>query len=412
VVDGLRAAALGAYGNTTFPTPALDQFAAESYLLDFAFADSTDLPAIYRALWQSQHPLRPAARGESAPSLARLLSDRGYHTTLVTDDAEIGTLGAAAGFHECVQLDGTASARADDVSQTCVTRPLAACCAALRPPTAERESLKQPRFVWMHSRGMFGPWDAPLAFQEMLLDREEGDPAPYAGIEPPEFLLADANDPDAVYAISCAYAAQVMVLDDCVKVVRRCLIDLPSEERWLAVLVGSRGFALGEHGGVGGGKGQLFAEMLQVPMLWRFPDGTGALGRSQRLVSHLDLLPTLLDWIGNGSAKPEPTMDGQSLLPQMRSTTASSRDALLTANATGALAIRTDDWSLRREPVRPDAEDASVELFVRPDDRFEANDVASLCPEVVERLSAVLDTESGRLAHGEEMLAFTTPISR
>ena len=34
-VDGLRAAALGAYGNTTFPTPALDQFAADSIVFDW-----------------------------------------------------------------------------------------------------------------------------------------------------------------------------------------------------------------------------------------------------------------------------------------------------------------------------------------------------------------------------------------
>ena len=86
VIDGLRASALGAYGNTTFPTPALDQFAAESFLLDFAFADSTDLPAAYRALWQSLHPLRPAAMSASTLSLPRLLAAQGYHTTLITDD--------------------------------------------------------------------------------------------------------------------------------------------------------------------------------------------------------------------------------------------------------------------------------------------------------------------------------------
>jgi arylsulfatase A-like enzyme len=256
---------------------------------------------------------------------------------------------------------------------------------------------------------VFGPWDAPLAIQETLLDREEGDPAPYDGIEPPQISLADATEPDTAYAAACAYAAQMMVLDDCIDVVRQCLIEMPLDERWLAVLVGSRGFELGEHGRVGGDR-QLYAESLQVPMLWRFPDGTGALGRSQRLVSHLDLLPTLLDWIGDGPAQAEPTADGQSLLPQIRSAATPWRDALVAANGAEEAAIRTADWSLRRKLARPDAEEAA-ELFVRPDDRFEANDVASLCSDVVERLSAELETASGQLARGEEVLALRAGTS-
>ena len=43
VVDGLRASAFGAYGNTSFPTPALDQFAADSLLLDWCYAPSAEL---------------------------------------------------------------------------------------------------------------------------------------------------------------------------------------------------------------------------------------------------------------------------------------------------------------------------------------------------------------------------------
>jgi hypothetical protein len=45
-----------------------------------------------------------------------------------------------------------------------------------------------------------------------------------------------------------------------------------------------------------------------------------------------------------------------------------------------------------------DASSPSVEVFVRPDDRWEANDVAKLCPDVVEMLLRQLDesTQSSR----------------
>ena len=100
-IDGLRASALGAYGNTTFPTPALDEFAAESFLLDSCYAPSADLGDVYRACWQSVHPARPLAAEDAAPSLPRRLASRGYSTTLVTDDASSrdDASTAAAGMH-------------------------------------------------------------------------------------------------------------------------------------------------------------------------------------------------------------------------------------------------------------------------------------------------------------------------
>jgi len=46
---------------------------------------------------------------------------------------------------------------------------------------------------------------------------------------------------------------------------------------------------------------------------------------------------------------------------------------------------------LRSEPPASEsltADDIRCQLFVRPDDRWEANDVAGLCPDVVESLLA------------------------
>jgi arylsulfatase A-like enzyme len=229
-------------------------------------------------------------------------------------------------------------------------------------------------------------------------------------------------DPDAAFRWSCGYAAQVVVLDACLEGVTGLLDDLPPHDRWLIVLCGVRGFPLGEHGRIGGVDDRLFAEQLHVPLLWRFPDGTGRLARSGELVSHLDLLPTLVDWIGGtefagtelsaGLATPHrpwlgreagrnDALDGLSLLPLMRHAASPWRDALVAASTTGGRSIRTADWSLRSEPIgvtdeQPPARAAAEadawhrELYVRPDDRWEANDVANLCRDDVEALSALV----------------------
>ena len=114
-VDGLRASALGAYGNTIFPTPSFDAFAAECFLLDSCYAPSADLTDVYRACWYSAHPARPQSTTEATRSLPRLFSQRGYTVTLVTDAPELASLGAASDFDQCVQL---ADARGESETAT------------------------------------------------------------------------------------------------------------------------------------------------------------------------------------------------------------------------------------------------------------------------------------------------------
>jgi Sulfatase len=355
-VDGLRAAALGAYGNTTFPTPALDQLAAESLVCDWCFADGVSLPDCYRALW-------PTANGA-----IKSLAARGWSTALVTDEPQILQFDGAADFEHHVQLPAGDAVRAADVSQTAVARLFAAVSEEIE------KNAGRPRFLWVHSRGMFGPWDAPLEWQEELLAREEGDPSPADVIEPPNLWIDRANDPDAAFRWSCAYAAQVMAFDACLDGLLQTVNDASPGE-WLVVLLGVRGFGLGEHGRVGDGERSLFGEQLHVPLVWRFPGGERKLARSSQLLTLADVAPAILSW-----------SLGEFCL--------ATHEAVSAHDTAGSRAIRSADWSLRVE-LAPEEHVATREfapqLFVRPDDRWEANDVAALCSEAVESLLAKLD---------------------
>jgi hypothetical protein len=46
---------------------------------------------------------------------------------------------------------------------------------------------------------------------------------------------------------------------------------------------------------------------------------------------------------------------------------------------------------------------------VRPDDRWEANDVAALCPDVVDGLTVAADAMTARIAAGKAMPEETLP---
>src|SRR5258705_10808570 len=245
VVDGLRASALGAYGNTSYATPALDHFAAESLLLDWCFAPSPDLPDIYRALWHSCR----SVRNPITASLPRIFAEAGYNTTLVTDDDSLSSYATARDFDAIVQVasslaTGSTTERAHVSSETELARAFSAATEQVGEVRHDK-----PRLVCLHARGMYGPWDAPIDLQESL--RGEDDPSPIESIAPPNIVTNLADDPDAAFRYACAYAAQVMVLDDCVE----CLLEATKAsagDQWLITVLGARGFPLGEHGRIGG----------------------------------------------------------------------------------------------------------------------------------------------------------------
>jgi arylsulfatase A-like enzyme len=351
-VDGLRASSLGAYGNTSYSTPALDQFAAESLLFDWCFGESVDLPTIYYELWS----------GDAA--LLRSLADEGYATTLVTDDPAVAALPIAVAFGDRVELPTHEPARAESIAETSLAQLFSA---AIEEIEAQQSEL---RLIWVHARGLHGPWDAPLVLQEELLAREEGDPPPDDELQPPDLILSAASDPDLAFRASCAYAAQVMALDACIAGVCDA-IEAAGREDWLVVLCGVRGFPLGEHGRIGGIDARLYAEQMHVPLVVRFAGGDQRMARRGELVALADLPHFIQQAVASRAAPPE-------------------RDAVLSSDSAGSRAIRTADWSLRRG--EPDDSEGQIrcELFVRPDDRWEANDVAALCPDVVDELLARL----------------------
>jgi hypothetical protein len=85
------------------------------------------------------------------------------------------------------------------------------------------------------------------------------------------------------------------------------------------------------------------------------------------------------------------------MLPLVTTARPAWRDGLVTASAAGHRAIRTAEWCLRQDA----AADEHVELYVRPDDRWEINDVAKLCPEVIETLIPALNAFLRRMSQGE-----------
>ena len=346
VVDGLRASALGAYGNAAYETPALDAFAVDSTVWDWCYADTPDLASIYSALEESM-----TSRVKSQASL------------LVTDEPELLSQPIAEIFTETVQIEYEApQASTQFVGDTTTAQIWAGFAEAL---AAWRESFSEKRlFAWLHTRGMYGAWDAPSDLYESLVD--EDDPPVEASVLTPNEIFEDASSGEACearFAAGVRYAAQVMALDRCFASWLDIIDGLFEGEDLQIIVVGLRGFPLGEHGRVGGIDDRLYSEQQHVSLMAR------AVQPNDRFMRQ------------SGSIKLSAAMSG--LLGSTR-----DASATLLASPSGARSVHTGEWLLRQPGPTEAAEES--ELYVKPDDRWEQNDVASLRSEVVNDLLELL----------------------
>lgn len=382
VVDRLHAGFIGAYGNSWVVTPELNRLAADGFLCERAMIDSPRLESLYQSYWQGVHALAHAAGAPSA--LPAELQAAGYNTVLLTDDPAIEEHPLAAGFGECELLEMPAADPDDLTADTIDDTQLARFFAVAAERLAELES---PFVCWLHAGSLGRAWDAPREFRDQFAD-EDDPPLPDAADVPDLFLPPDA-DPDLLLGFTHSYAGQVSLLDACVGSLLDSLAAGPAAANTLVVLVGARGFPLGEHGRVGPCDDPLYGELTQVPFLLRLPSGAGASDRTQALVQPADLNATLAEWCGL-RAPPNPSVAaGRSLLPLVRLEADKLRDRAVTATDDDR-ALATEYWYLRSSPADETASEPRFELFAKPDDRFEVNEVADRCTDEVGQLQEAL----------------------
>lgn len=345
-IDGLRAAALGAYGQTACPTPALDDFAAEAETYEWAYAPTPEPLDTYARL--------AAAPGLPAPDL------------LLTDDAATTAPLADRAARVVEVTPSRPAALAESIGATEQAAFWVRCAEELVRLT---EAGDEAPLAWLHSRGLYGPWDAPIELIEA--QRDEDDPDFGTPTGPPDNFDADPGSSeacDARFAASCRYAAQVAVLDACLAGLLEVIDGLYEGREVRVLIVGLRGFPLGEHGRIGGVDPRLFSEQQHAPLLVRRNDPQRRFARDRR--------PTTID---------------SALAAELANSGANGGEARL-SSASGAQALRTEDWLLRRPAPEadPDGLERSPELYVKPDDRWEQNDIASLETAACEELLALL----------------------
>jgi arylsulfatase A-like enzyme len=212
-------------------------------------------------------------------------------------------------------------------------------------------------------------------------------------------MLPESFDPDELLAITHAYAGQVTLVDQLLGSFLEALDETGSAASTLLVFLSPRGFPLGEHRRVGSCDEAIYGELVRIPWIWRFPAGNQPSERSQALVQPADLYATILEQCGIGSEGQQTTGEGKSIAPLAHGQSAGAFDRACIVGPTGQRGIVVPAWSLRLSGHASEATEAATpttqaELFAKPDDWFEVNEVSNRCPEIALQLEATFSAFS------------------
>jgi arylsulfatase A-like enzyme len=307
----------------------------------------------------------------------------GLPATLLTDDPELAEHPGANFFSQRIVAvaDDANLAPADDITTTRMARLFALAIDFL-------ERANAPFVLWIHAKGMRAAWDAPLSFREKF--RDEGDPPTSLDTAPAIGQSSSGYDPEELLPYVYAYAGQVALIDMCLDSYLDAVAAVAERGPLLHMLTASRGYPLGDHRVIGLDGSGLYEELLHVPLFVQFPDRLGAGQRTQQLIQPADLFATMADILCSESSKQSATR-GLTLAPLATNERAPWRRHALSVSGDQAC-VRTRYWSL----LRNDA----VELYLKPDDRWEVNEIASRLPQVVADMTTLL--EEARQAAGED----------
>lgn len=372
-LDTVRADALVPYGQPLPSSPTIDRMAREGALFEqVASASPSTLPS-HATLLTGQYPFTHGVRSnagyrlsEASETLAERLRTHGYRTGAeIASTVLDASKGLAQGFEHYRDLhsDGVERIRAHSNAPGMAELQLDERPASDITRQAKRyldEHRREPFFLWLH---YFDPHRFYVRRPEIAR------------------LLPDDD----------GYLAEVRYTDAQIGELLAHLEALGLRDHTLVVLVADHGEGRGDHG-ESTHSYLLYESTIRVPLVLWGPSNLPAGRRVTSLASSVDLVPTVLDWLG----LPVPEdLAGRSLLPLLAgssddATRSAYGESIEFARVFAGMPLRffrRGDWKYIHQP--------KPALYNLREDPSERRDLASQQPERVarlrEELAALLD---------------------
>jgi arylsulfatase A-like enzyme/predicted Zn-dependent protease len=283
-IDTLRSDRLPAYGYGKVKTPAIDALARDGVLFERAYSHAPQTLPAHASLLSGRLPFETGVRdniGFSVKSgerlLAQMLRDRGFATGGVVSSYVLRKeTGIAQGFDF---FDGDMPAAPGDLSIGQVQRDGAASEAIAEKWLGGVGTSRA--FLFLHLYEPHKPYEPPQRFAEY---------EPYDG--------------------------EIAYVDEIIGKLMRYLKSHQLYDRSTIVLLSDHGEGLGDHGEQEHGL-FVYDEAIHIPLIVKQEGNAGAGRRVADLVQHIDLVPTLLDFV---KAPVPGNLRGRSLKPLLEAT--------------------------------------------------------------------------------------------
>ncbi|MBW2290421.1 MAG: sulfatase-like hydrolase/transferase [Deltaproteobacteria bacterium] len=307
VCDTLRADRMSLYGHGRETSPFFEEWAPELLVFDQGYSQAShtivSAPAILASLYPSTHGLRDYhdVLDSRAVLVSEALQNAGFTTFGVLSNPH---LSAKNGFNQGF----------DQFKSTKKWKNLSSA------------KVNQSFFDWRirHTDGT--PYFALLWYIDphtpFQWDEEASD---WAGLDPgqsfrfrPDDVTESASE-EIRKSTSRRYDASVRAVDNALRNLTAFLREVDDYDDALIVFTSDHGESMWEHGRFGHNYG-LYESLTHVPLAIRFPSPlrfpytTPPTGRSEMIVSSVDLLPTTLDFLG---IEADSSLQGRSILPSL-----------------------------------------------------------------------------------------------
>ncbi len=414
-VDTLRADRMSCYGHHRLTTPHIDRLASQGALFERAYCPNVPTTPAYSSMLTgmdvmttrmvalaSKWPLPAHLR--TMPELLREPKNGGYVSACVGFGGKAWTEDRFRGFDQYHDFRSWMSweERPGDKAEKLNDVAL--------PVLDEFHESGQPWLLFLRHMDPHSPYLPPSPFDRLFYSGDEKDPShlktersmqrvfdfkPFA-----EFFKSwmPPGVTDTEYVIA-QYDGALAYMDACIQRLLTRLDELGIADDTVVLLTGDHGESFLEHDIFFDHHG-LYEPTIHVPLIIRAP-GLPAGVRVPGYVAHQDMLPTLLDLMGNTRLLRELKPDGRSVAPLVRGERTTNYHELYLSECTWMRkrGWRTHEWKLI-EALEPDFHDfPPLELYNLLDDPYETKNLAEREPEMVMLLRHRMQTWVDKRVH-------------
>ena len=364
-IDTLAARHTSLHGYERATTPKLDAFAESSTVFDYCLANAPWTLPSYAALMSGYYPssastlpfVTETGKTHTVPEgrwvLAETLAAAGYRTGAFIDSPNVGKqLGFAQGFEV---FDDSARDLEDSDPASGLRSTMASALTWLDGLDAD-----EPYFLFVHANDVHGPYLPKADFRGSFRSDgllESGELLPSGSLEGSygqvskhmlETDLEGYESEAGMYApdpFAAAYDESILSMDAALGELLTELKERGAFERAVIIFTADHGEAFNEHKLFG--HGQLYGEVLHVPLVLSLPARLRAATPPRRIaepVQLVDLYPTLIEWAGLRSTRPD--LHGRSLTPLMRGEAVGPAPLFAEGGVMRQSAVVLGDWKL------------------------------------------------------------------